>query len=141
IGAQSYVGIDFSTFIGALSPWEEGDIGIANCPFTTKGVSTHLPDYHMLKPIFAGKELLGFAWAFIHSSDMGGIVAGSIQPSAYEIFQEGIRITPKKLYRRGALQEDVKDFLISNVRIPGKNWGDLNAMIAALGIAETRIRQ
>jgi N-methylhydantoinase B len=141
IGAQSYIGIDFSTFIAVLAPWHEGDIGIANCPFATKGVSTHLPDYHLLKPIFAEGELMGFAWAFIHSSDMGGIVAGSIQPSAYELFQEGIRITPKKLYVRGVLQADVREFLLSNVRIPDKNWGDLNAVIAALGIAEGRVQQ
>src|SRR6185312_11731325 len=111
IGAQSYIGIDFSAFINALAPWHEGDIGIANCPFATKGVSTHLPDYHLIKPIFAEGELIAFAWAFIHSSDMGGIVAGSIQPSAYELFQEGIRITPKKFYAQGVLQADVRDFL------------------------------
>src|SRR5687768_982362 len=79
IGAQSYIGIDYSHFIAALAPWEEGDVGVANCPFATRGVSTHLPDYHLLKPIFAQGELVGFAWAFIHSSDMGGMVAGSIQ--------------------------------------------------------------
>lgn len=141
IGAQSYIGIDFSTFIAALAPWQEGDIGIANCPFATKGVSTHLPDYHLLKPIFAEGELVGFAWAFIHSSDMGGMVAGSIQPSAYELFQEGIRITPTKLYAQGVLRSDVREFLLSNVRIPDKNWGDLNAVIAALGIAADRVRK
>lgn len=140
IGAQSYIGIDFTTFIDALAPWHEGDIGIANCPFATKGVSTHLPDYHLLKPIFAEGELVGFAWAFIHSSDMGGIVAGSIQPSAYEIFQEGLRILPQKLYCQDVLQACVRDFLLSNVRIPDKNWGDLNAVVAALGVAEGRVK-
>ncbi|MBO9354988.1 hydantoinase B/oxoprolinase family protein [Bordetella petrii] len=139
IGAQSYVGIDFSHYIDALAPWEEGDVGIANCPFSTRGVSTHLPDYHLLKPIFAEGELLGFAWAFIHSSDMGGIVAGSIQPSAYEMFQEGLRIAPVKLYRRGQVQEDTKALLLNNVRIPHKNWGDLNAVLAGLSIAEVRM--
>ncbi|RDJ19944.1 hydantoinase B/oxoprolinase family protein [Bosea caraganae] len=141
IGAQSYIGIDYSTFIESLAPWHEGDIGIANCPFATKGVSTHLPDYHLIKPIFAEGELMGFAWAFIHSSDMGGIVAGSIQPSAYELFQEGLRITPKKLYAKGVLQAEIREFLLSNVRIPDKNWGDLNAVVAALGIAEARVQQ
>jgi N-methylhydantoinase B len=141
IGAQSYIGIDFSHYIAALAPWQEGDVGIANCPFATRGVSTHLPDYHLLKPIFARGELLGFAWAFIHSSDMGGIVAGSIQPSAYEMFQEGLRIAPVKLYRRGQVQEDVKGFLLNNVRIPHKNWGDLNAVLAGLGIAEHRMHE
>jgi N-methylhydantoinase B len=140
IGAQSYIGIDYATLIQSLAPWEPGDIGIANCPFATRGVSTHLPDYHLLKPIFAEGRLVAFAWAFIHSSDMGGIVAGSIQPSAYEIFQEGIRITPKKLYRRGVLDPVVKEFMLSNVRIPEKNWGDLNAVVAALGTGEARVQ-
>ena len=139
IGAQSYVGIDFSTYIGALAPWSPGDVGIANCPFATRGVSTHLPDYHLLKPIFAEGELLGFAWAFVHASDMGGMVAGSIQPSAYEIFQEGIRITPTKLYAAGLLDEKVRALLLDNVRIPEKNWGDIGAIMAALGIAEARM--
>jgi len=141
LAAQSYVGIDFSPTLRQLEPWSPDDIAVANCPFATKGMSTHLPDYHLLKPIFAEGKLVAFAWAFIHSSDMGGIVAGSILPSAYELFQEGIRITPKKLYRAGVLQEDVKDFLLSNVRIPDKNWGDLNAVIAALGTAEARVQE
>jgi N-methylhydantoinase B len=141
IGAQSYVGIDFSHFLSQLEPWQEGDIAVANCPYLTEGVATHLPDYHMIKPIFVEGSLVAFAWGFIHSSDMGGIVAGSILPSAYELFQEGLRIPPVKLYRRGVLQEDVKTFMMVNVRIPDKNWGDLNALIAALGTAEQRVHQ
>ena len=140
LAAQTYVGIRYGTFIDALAPWREGDIGVSNCPYLTKGVSTHLPDYHMLKPIFVEDRLIAFAWCFIHSSDMGGIVAGSILPSAYELFQEGIRIPPKKLYREGVLQEDVRDFMLANIRIPDKNWGDLNAMVAALGTAEQRVK-
>ena len=54
IGAQSYVGIDFSPVIRQLEPWNEGDIAVANCPYLTKGMSTHLPDYHLMKPVFAG---------------------------------------------------------------------------------------
>lgn len=141
IGAQSYVGIDFSHFLKQMEPWEEGDAAVSNCPYLTKGVATHLPDYHMIKPIFAQGKLVAFAWGFLHSSDMGGIVAGSILPSAYELFQEGLRIPPKKLYRCGVLQEDVKDFLLANVRTPERNWGDLNALMAALGTAEQRVQQ
>jgi N-methylhydantoinase B len=140
LAAQSYVGINYSTFIASCAPWRDGDIAVSNCPYLTKGVATHLPDYHMLKPIFSGDRLIAFAWCFIHSSDMGGIVAGSILPSAYELYQEGIRIPPKKLYRAGVLQEDVRDFMLANVRIPDKNWGDLNAMVAALGTADQRVK-
>ena len=138
--AQTYVGIDYRAFIDALAPWQDGDIGISNCPFLTKGVSTHLPDYHMLKPVFVDGTLAAFVWCFIHSSDMGGIVAGSILPTAYELYQEGVRIPPTKLFRAGELQPDVRDFMLANVRIPEKNWGDLNAMVAACGTGDARIK-
>lgn len=139
LAAQTYIGINYKALFDSLAPWSEGDIGITNCPYYSKGVSTHLADYHVFKPIFAHRRLIAFAWNFIHCSDMGGIVAGSILPSAYELYQEGIRIPPKKIYKAGVLQQDVKDFMLSNVRIPDKNWGDLGAMVAALGTAEQRV--
>lgn len=140
VGERGDVGIDFSHLLETCGPWHPGDVLITNCPYLTKGVSTHLPDYHLIKPIFVGEVLVAFAWGFVHSSDMGGIVAGSILPSAYDLFQEGIRIPPLKLYRSNELQEDVKSLLLANVRIPDKNWGDISALVAALGIGEQRVR-
>ncbi len=140
LAAQTYIGINFSAVLRALEPWRDGDIAISNCPYLTRGVSTHMADCHMFRPVFVDGRLVAFAWCFIHSSDMGGIVAGSILPSAYELFQEGIRIPPKKLYREGVLQEDVRDFVLCNVRNPDKNWGDMNAMVAALGTADRRVK-
>ena len=63
LAAQSYVGINYSAFIASVAPWQDGDIAVSNCPYLTKGVSTHLPDYHMLKPIFADGRLLASAGA------------------------------------------------------------------------------
>ena len=141
IGTQGFVGLDYAHLIEQLGPWEEGDVGIANCPYLTEGVASHLPDYQMIRPVFAQGRLVAFAWGFLHASDMGGIVAGSILPGAYELYQEGLRIPPVKLYRRGELQPDIKAFLLANVRIPEKNWGDLGALLAALGTGEQRVRQ
>lgn len=141
IGTQGFVGLDYAHLIEALAPWQEGDVAIANCPYLTHGVASHLPDYQMLRPVFVDGRLVAFAWGFLHASDMGGIVAGSILPSAYELYQEGLRIPPVKLYRGGVLQSDVQAFVLANVRIPEKNWGDLNALMAALGTGEQRVRQ
>jgi len=141
IGTQGFVGLEYSHFINQLAPWEEGDVAIANCPYLTHGVASHLPDYQMLKPIFVDGTLVAFAWGFLHASDMGGIIAGSILPSAYELYQEGIRIPPVKLYRAGVLQTDIRQFVLTNVRIPDKNWGDLTALLAALGTGEQRVKQ
>jgi N-methylhydantoinase B len=67
---------------------EPGDVLICNDPNNSGGLCTHLPDMHLLKPIFWKGELLCFSWTFIHSSDVGGLVPGSIAPSAYDIFRK-----------------------------------------------------
>jgi N-methylhydantoinase B len=140
-GTTSFVGLSFGAMIEELGPWNEGDVAVTNCPYLSHGVASHLPDYNMIRPIFVEGRLVAFSWGFIHASDMGGIVPSSILPSAHEIYQEGIRIPPVKLYRGGVLQPEVKAFLLANVRIPEKNWGDLNALVAALGTGEQRVRQ
>jgi N-methylhydantoinase B len=135
------VGLPAHVAIAALGEYEEGDIGITNDPDLTRGLSTHLADIWLWKPIFADGELMGFGFNFIHSSDVGGKVAGSISPTSYEIFQEGIRIPPMKLYRKGQLDQDLLDFILLNCRIPDQNWGDIKAQVASLNVAERRIHE
>ena len=125
----------------SLEAYEEGDIGIANDPDATRGLSTHLPDIWLWKPIFVGGELVAFGLSFIHSSDVGGKVAGSISPTSYEIFQEGIRIPPTKLFRAGEPNRGLIKLVLTNSRIPGQNWGDIRAQLASLNIAERRIQE
>ena len=120
---------------------EPGDVLVCNDPNTSGGLCTHLPDIHLLKPYFWKGELLCFSWTFIHSSDVGGLVPGSIAPSAYDIFQEGFRIPPMKLYRRGELNRDLVDLFLANCRIPFYNWGDLKALLASMDVAEKRLDQ
>jgi N-methylhydantoinase B len=127
--------------VTSLSHYEEGDIGVANDPDATRGLSTHLPDIWLWKPIFVEDEVIAFALSFIHSSDVGGKVAGSISPTSYEIFQEGVRIPPSKLFRAGELNRQLIDLILANSRIPDQNWGDIKAQIASLTIAERRIHE
>jgi N-methylhydantoinase B len=118
---------------------EPGDVMVCNDPMNSGGLCTHLPDMHLLKPIFWKGELLCFSWTFIHSSDVGGLVPGSIAPAAYDIFQEGIRIPPMKLYKRGELNKDLVEVFLANGRIPFYNWGDLKALLSAMEVAEKRL--
>ena len=118
---------------------QPGDVLVCNDPNNSGGLCTHLPDMHLLKPIFWKGELLCFSWTFIHSSDVGGLVPGSIAPSAYDIFQEGIRIPPMKLYKAGELNKDLLEVFLANGRIPFYNWGDLKALLSAMDIAEKRL--
>jgi N-methylhydantoinase B len=95
----------------------------------------------LFKPLFVDGQLLCFAWCFIHASDVGGLVPGSIAPTAYDRFQEGLIIPPTKLFKAGKLNQELLDIMLANCRIPDQNWGDIKALIAALNISERRIGQ
>ena len=78
---------------------------------------------------------------FIHVSDIGGRVPGSIAPSSNEVFQEGLRIPPQKLYAAGELNKALLDMILTNCRTPDPNWGDMKACLAGLATAERRVHE
>jgi N-methylhydantoinase B len=82
-----------------------------------------------------------FVWDFLHLSDVGGATPGSIAASNSEVFQEGVRIPPVKLYRAGVLDEAIVSILKANTRTPDLNWGDINALVAALNQGERRVQE
>ncbi|HZT18349.1 MAG TPA: hydantoinase B/oxoprolinase family protein [Dongiaceae bacterium] len=120
---------------------QEGDVFISNDPEATRGMCTHLSDVFLWKPVFWQGRLICYAWSFIHMSDVGGRVSGSIAPSSYEIYQEGIRIPPQKLFRAGALDESFLRMFLANTRTPDQNWGDMKACLAGLNTAERRVQE
>jgi N-methylhydantoinase B len=117
---------------------EEGDVILTNDPYMTNAAVSHLPDWIILIPIF--KEGRHIAWSamFGHMSDNGGMVPGSIPIKAESIFQEGIRIPPTKLYKKGVLQHDLLELILHNVRTPQWNRFDLNALVASCNTAAKR---
>jgi N-methylhydantoinase B len=141
IGVSSFLGLNMKAAIDALPEYAPGDIVITNDPYSTQGLATHLPDFHMFKPIYDGDEIMCFAWCFIHCSDVGGLVPASISPRAVDMQQEGLRVPPRKLYSAGVLNEDLVEIILANCRIPEQNWGDMKAMIAALNTAEKRLHE
>jgi N-methylhydantoinase B len=118
-----------------------GDIIISNDPFSGDALCTHTMDIHLLRPVFRDGRVIAFAWAFIHASDIGGSVAGSIAPTNYEVFQEGVRMRPNLLYRGGVLNEQLWHFFADNSRIPALIWGDIQAMLAGLALLDTRAQE
>jgi N-methylhydantoinase B len=141
ISVSAELGLPGLEAINAFHEYEEGDIVIANDPDATHGLSTHLPDIALWKPIFVDGTIIAYAFNFIHSSDVGGKVPGSISPSNVEIFQEGVRIPPLKLFKAGVLNDDVAKLILTNTRIPEQNWGDIKALLASLSIAEIRLKE
>ncbi|MEH6711109.1 MAG: hydantoinase B/oxoprolinase family protein [Paraglaciecola polaris] len=117
---------------------EEGDIILTNDPYMTNAAVSHLPDWIVLVPIFREGRHIAWSAMFGHMSDNGGMVPGSIPIKAESIFQEGIRIPPTKLYKKGELQSDLLDLILHNVRTPQWNRFDLNALVAACNTAAKR---
>jgi len=139
VGVTVLIGTPMGDAIRAVDGYEEGDVLIANDPSSTGAMSTHLPDLYVWRPIFADGRLLCFAWTFLHCSDIGGKVPGSISPTSFDLFQEGFVIPPTKLMKRGELNHEFLGILNKNSRIPEQNWGDLKALLAALAIGERRV--
>lgn len=139
IGVTNMLSMSMKAAIDCFDDYQPGDVVLSNDPLHAKGMCTHLPDYMMFRPIFSGGKLVCFAWCFVHSSDVGGIVPGSITPHASDRFQEGVVIPPVKLFKSGRLDGEVKRFILANCRIPEQNWGDICALTAALTTAQRRL--
>jgi N-methylhydantoinase B len=120
---------------GAFDP---GDTVLLNDPY--RGGS-HLPDLTAVSPIFVDTELVGFAANRAHHADVGGGVSGSFYSRARENFQEGLRVPPVKLYRRGELDHDIANLILNNVRVPSDMRGDLEAQVSANRTAVKRFRE
>lgn len=127
------------TFGGDIYP---GDVFIFNDPF--RG-GMHLPDVFVFKPIFRpgehGDDRIAWACAVCHHTDVGGRVPGSNASDSTEIYQEGLRIPPLKLYDRGRRNETLFALIETNVRVPVKVFGDLRAQLAACHIAEAALTE
>lgn len=110
-----------------------GDIFIMNDPFDG---GMHLPDIFVIKPIYVDGRRLAFAATVCHHTDVGGRVAGSNASDSTEVYAEGLRIAPMKMYEAGKRNETLFTFIEKNVRVPVKVFGDLRAQLAACHIAE-----
>jgi N-methylhydantoinase B len=139
-GAPWYSGIDYGPVLSLIDSYEDGDICITNDPYSGH-VATHTPDIHIWKPVFQDGEIMCFVVGHIHNTDVGGAVPASLSRSLTEIEQEGVRIPPLKLMRRGEMNADVLAILRLNVRAPEQNWGDLKAQIASVNVGERKVRE
>jgi len=125
--------IDF--FDGDIHP---GDVFLLNDPYFG---GSHLPDLTAFVPVFADGKLLFWTINRAHHSDIGGATHGAYNASATEIWQEGLRIPPLRLYSRGEQHKDMLQMLAANVRHPRDFEGDLAAQIGSVHLGERRLGQ
>ena len=140
VGVTIFLGLSLKKALNAVGPLSKGDVVITNDPYTSDGLATHLVDVNIFKPIFFGSKLVSYAWTFVNVSDVGGSIPSSLSPSLTSIFQEGFRIPPMKLYKKGKINSDVLNLINANTRTPKLNDGDLDSMVSAVNTGEKSLQ-
>jgi N-methylhydantoinase B/oxoprolinase/acetone carboxylase alpha subunit len=137
LGASLYAATWIINEVGA-DHFDEGDVYIHNDPY--RGGS-HMPEHMMVTPIFKDGVVVAYVGNIAHLAEIGGMSPGSFAATATDIYQEGLRLPPVRLFRRGEPVQDVWKIMLSNHRTPKNSWGDLHAMLGSLRIGERRLRQ
>ncbi|MFO7856244.1 MAG: hydantoinase B/oxoprolinase family protein [Paracoccaceae bacterium] len=120
---------------------EDGDVFITNDPYSVDGAVSHLNDWLLMMPIFHEGRLVSWSAMFGHMTDVGGKVPGSLPTDAKMIYEEGLIVPPTKIFRKGELQDELLNILLHNTRVPEWNKSDFYAIMAALRLAERRVRE
>lgn len=121
---------------GETAPPEEGDIYIVNDPYLG---GTHLMDVRFAMPFYRAGKL----WCWLsntgHWPDTGGAVPGGFSASATAAEQEGLRLPPVKLFKRGTMDREIWQIICSNIRVSEQRIGDVTAQAAALLVGAERL--
>ena len=110
---------------------DPGDVLFHNDPSYD---GSHIADWCMYKPVFVDDELVFWTVSKGHMADAGGPVPGSYNPSARDIFAEGLRIPPIKIVDEGRERRDILNLLVTNTRTRRNQAGDLRAQLGAVNV-------
>ena len=98
-------------------------------------------DMKFVAPFFWNGRLELFVANTGHWPDVGGAVPGGFSARATEIYQEGMRLPPIKLYDKGRLNDSLLEVMMANMRIPEERMGDLEAQLNALSRGQQRLEE
>ena len=118
---------------------EDGDMIFLSDPYSCEGAVSHSNDWLVLLPVFKDGRLIAYTAMFGHQSDIGGKVVGSMPIDATSIFEEGVRIPPVKIWRKGEYNDDLMKLVMHQTRKPDWCQADLNALIASCRVASNRV--
>ncbi|MEE9276442.1 MAG: hydantoinase B/oxoprolinase family protein, partial [bacterium] len=102
------------------------------------GGGNQINDLGVFKPVFFEGALVGWAACKAHQADLGGGAPGGYNPDATEIWHEGIRVPPLKMWEAGRLRRDVWDFLFANTRLDIVAE-DVKACVGSCTVGERRL--
>ena len=121
---------------GLTAAPEPGDIYIVNDPYLG---GTHLMDVRFAMPVWRGGEIFCWLSNTGHWPDTGGAVPGGFSASAISAEQEGLRLPPVKLFKKGVLDQEIYQIICSNIRVSEQRIGDVKAQASALMVGAERL--
>ena len=125
-------------FLERFDDIEPDDVFIINDPYLA---AEHQNDVQFCAPYFHGGELVAWIGCMAHQVDLGGMDPGSWCPTATDVFQEGLRIPPGRIVRRGKINQELWDIIVANSRMPFTVSNDFSAFLAGLRVAKQRMGQ
>ncbi|WP_114520442.1 hydantoinase B/oxoprolinase family protein [Altererythrobacter sp. ZODW24] len=132
----SFIDGFLKTFEGTI---EDGDMIFLSDPYSCGGAISHSNDWLVMLPVFYEGRLIAYTAMFGHMSDIGGKVVGSMPIKAHSIFEEGVRIPPVKIWKKGEYNEDLMKLVMHQTRKADWCQADLNALIASCRVASKRV--
>lgn len=121
--------------VQAYDDFAPGDAFIHNDPYFG---GSHLPDMNVIMPAFHEEQLLGFSCVRAHWPDVGSATPGSYGVVT-EVFGEGLRLPPVRLFRNDEMNPELERVIFANVRAASERRGDLDAQMAANRRAGARL--
>jgi N-methylhydantoinase B len=112
---------------------EPGDVIVANDPYRT---GTHVNDLLFSRPVFSGDEIVGFVNLKAHHLDMGGVVPGGFSATKTNVFENGLVLPPRALYRAGRPVRETWSLIFDNVRFGVLMFPDMQTICANLELGE-----
>jgi N-methylhydantoinase B len=125
-------------FLRRYDDIEPGDVFIINDPYIA---AMHQNDVQICSPVFRDGEIVAWLGCMAHQVDLGGMDPGSWCTTATDVYQEGIRIPPGRVVRRGETNQELWDTIVANSRVPYTVANDFRAFLAGLRVAEQRFHE
>src|SRR3989449_396745 len=122
----------------AADTLREGDVWFLNLPEVGGNL---LPDVKAVRPVFFGGRPVAFAINLAHWADIGGAVPGSYVPWATECYQEGVRISPIRLFSTSGPDREAIGLILANLRGRDEREGDIFAQFAADDVGARRLAE
>lgn len=116
-----------------------GDVLVSNDPYLAG--SNHLNDVIFIMPVFSEHELVAYSLTRAHWADIGGMAPGGFSVSVWDIFSEGHRIPPIRLFRNYHADPDLMSLILANVRNRREREWDANAQLAGCRVGERRVQE